>query len=115
MLGDIRDHAIYGFRERAPRLVAVGAQIALATVISRAFDCVERHRIGGLKSEVSGGEAGVDLVAGTAILAGWMRVPLFNLARAQSCINSGAESSARVTARAACTGPPQKGCPCPVQ
>jgi hypothetical protein len=75
VLGDVRDHAIDCFREAPPRLVAVGAQVAFPAVVGRAFDSEERHRIGGLQGKVSGGESGVDLVTGAAVLAGWMWIP----------------------------------------
>jgi hypothetical protein len=75
VLRNIGDHAIHGFRETSPGLVAVNTQVALAAIVGRAFDCEEGHRIGGLQGKISGGEGGMDLVAGAAILAGWMGIP----------------------------------------
>jgi hypothetical protein len=92
------------FGESAPRLVAVGAQVAFAAIEGRSFDRVERYRIGGLQSEVSRSIGGVDLVTGPAILAGWMRVAGLDLAWILSRCNHGAETSTGVAAGAVCAG-----------
>ena len=59
------------------RLVAVGAQVALAAIIGLVFESVERHWGGGLQSPVRFGVAGVNLVTGPAVLAG--RIGISNL------------------------------------
>jgi hypothetical protein len=53
-------------------LVAVGTQVTHAAVESLALKGKESHWISGLQSPILTGEAGVDLVASTAIRAAWI-------------------------------------------
>ena len=104
--GDPGDHTVrISLGEGAARLVAVGAQVALAAVEGRAFNRKQRHRIGGLQGPVVSGVGAVYLVAGAAVLAGWMRVSALNLARVLPCGDHSAEASAGMAAGAAGFGP----------
>jgi hypothetical protein len=60
------------------RLVAIGAQVALTTIEGHTFESVERYGVSGLKSPIFSRVGDVDLVAGTAVLAGWVWIPFFN-------------------------------------
>ena len=59
-------------------LVTLSAQVALATVVSHTFKSIEVNRIGGFQSPVIPAIGSVDLMAGTAVLAGWIWITSFN-------------------------------------
>ncbi len=73
------DFAVNRICNPAPRLVAVGAQVALAAVVSHAFKCIKRNRVSGFQRPVCTCVGGVYLVAGTAVLAGRVWITLFDL------------------------------------
>ncbi len=92
------DHAIrICFSNRSARLVAVGAQVSFAAVIDCVFQSEEHHRGGGLQSPVRGGVAGVDLVAGAAVLAGRVGISNLDCVWGEPLGNHSAEAAAGVT------------------
>ncbi|MFH1884679.1 MAG: hypothetical protein ABIL62_18430 [Planctomycetota bacterium] len=81
-------------------LVAGGAQVALTAIKHKLAKSVEIHRGGGLQGPVRNGVAGVNLVAGAAVLAGYVYY-IRKLVRFLSRSNHGAE---RCTGVASCAG-----------
>jgi hypothetical protein len=88
------DHAIDYFTDHSTRLVTIRAQIAQSAVEGHALKGKEIYRVRGLKSKIGIGVGCMDLMTGTAILAGWVWIPRLNLIWRESCSNALAEGSA---------------------
>jgi len=101
-IGDI-DLAFDSCGNKPTCLVAVGAQVAHATVEGCAAG-EHCHRGGGLQGEVLDGVGGVDLVASAAVLAGGVWITSLKLVGGQSRSDHGAETATGVTTGATFVG-----------
>lgn len=101
MAGDARDYTVLCFGERAARLVAVDAQVAISAFVGYPFYSIEGHGLCRHQREVSLRISGVDLVTGAAILACWMGIALFDLFWSKAGSNTFGECTTGV---ASCAG-----------
>jgi hypothetical protein len=106
--GDL-DEAINSFSDLPTRLVTVATQVAQAAVEGHILEGEQINRFRGLEGKVGTREGGVDLVAGAAVLPGWIWIAGFNFVRIEPGGDTFAESATGVTSCTAATAPPYEG------
>jgi hypothetical protein len=82
------DHTVDYFTDHSTRLVAISTEVAQTSVEGHTLQGEKIYRIGSLKGEVGFGVGGMDLVAGAAILAGWIWISSLKLVRVESRSNT---------------------------